>query len=243
MRAKPLDRLKLAGDLADVNDQPGKSNCVASPRRSITLCGYRLALRLLPRLASFHENLHDENENGGGGGMGCRVAFSPDGKTLAVDRGDQVGVWDLQTGRERRSWPSKQITIDGRPFAPDGTLLAFTPDGGLLASAGNADRNIKLLDVNTGAEVRTLKGHQYMIRGIAISRDGKWLASGSVQLGSTLGEIKVWEISTGKEVASYHSSNEGIKVLEFTPDGQTLLAVATTEIRLWRLDFLKGQAP
>ncbi len=67
--------------------------------------------------------------------------------------------------------------------------VAFSSDGGLLAS-GSADRTIKLWEVATGREVRTLTGHTDTVLSVAFSPDGRLLASGSYDK-----TIKLWDIS------------------------------------------------
>ena len=62
--------------------------------------------------------------------------------------------------------------------------VAFSPDGRLIAS-GSYDKTIKLWDVNTGEEIRTLKGHSGWVT--SVTRDSK--APDSARF-SDSGEIK-----------------------------------------------------
>ncbi len=68
----------------------------------------------------------------------ARVAFSPDGKTLAASCGQFVKLWDVESGREFAS-------LEGH----DGLILslAFSPDGQLLATGGG-DMLVGLFPIN-----------------------------------------------------------------------------------------------
>jgi hypothetical protein len=55
------------------------------------------------------------------------------------------------------------------------------------------------------------------IRAIALSADGKWLASGGTDT-----VISVWEVERGKEVLRLPGHNGEITTLAFNPDGRTL---------------------
>src|SRR5438552_8007927 len=60
----------------------------------------------------------------------------------------------------------------------DVNSVAFSPDSKTLAS-GSRDATIRLWDVASGQEFKTLKGHLSDVDSIAFSPDGKTLASGS----------------------------------------------------------------
>ena len=78
------------------------------------------------------------------------VAFSPDGKILAVaSEQGTVRLWDVTTGGSRGSLTGHTDRI---------RALAFSPDGKTLVT-GSDDRTVKLWDVATGQERLTLKGH------------------------------------------------------------------------------------
>jgi RNA polymerase sigma factor (sigma-70 family) len=112
---------------------------------------------------------------------GPSAAISPDGKILSTASGDgTVRVWDAVTGKEIRRL---------RGHRPG--LVAFTPDGKLLASSGGAaggeegQGQIVLWDVGTGLSRATLRCAAGRITALAFSPDGKLLASagdGTVRL-------------------------------------------------------------
>ena len=116
------------------------------------------------------------------------VAFSPDGRSLAVAEGSDTAVWRLA---DRRKLYSVNVD-DGFGHSK---ALAFSPDGRLLATGGG-NGVVKLWDARTGRAVRhSTVTIQCALNFLQFSADGRSLlesaCDGNARLfdASTLGEI------------------------------------------------------
>jgi WD40 repeat protein len=114
--------------------------------------------------------------------------------------------------------------------------LAFSSDGKILAT-GDHDNTIKLWNVETGEEIRTLTGHNNWVYPIAFSPDGKLLASGSSDY-----SLRVWNVKTGEEIRAFqrHIPLIAVVTLDFSPDGK-ILATGSSDntVRLWSVNDMK----
>ena len=114
------------------------------------------------------------------------LAYSPNGDRLASGSNDDtVRLWDPKTGTELEIL--KGHTGDVR-------AVAFSPDGGMLASGDGNDNEIRLWDGHDGEHILTLVGHQRDVTGLAFSPDGSILASASDD--RTVG---LWDMDNGAE--------------------------------------------
>jgi RNA polymerase sigma factor (sigma-70 family) len=118
------------------------------------------------------------------------VAFSPDGTVLACG-GRSISLWEPATGRLLRRWD-------------DGAYcLAFSSDGRTLVSVDSQDSTIRLWETWTGKERASFAGQTRQILTLAISRDGRRVATGS---GDTT--ILVWDATGGARLDAALSAEQ-----------------------------------
>ena len=166
------------------------------------------------------------------------VGFSPDGAILASGGRDHtVRLWDVGAKRE-------MVTLVGHTDFI--VSVAFSPDGSTLAS-GSHDRSVRLWDVASAQSTGTLNGHEGWVIMVGFSRDGRTLVSGRRDEGwpnsdRTDDLVRLWDVGSGQQVASFGDPATTVWSLAFSPDGQLLATAdgsgrdaADGEIILWHV--------
>jgi WD40 repeat protein len=145
------------------------------------------------------------------------LAFSPDGKRLAIGRHGVVTLVDLATSRPEREIEEPGWAVHAVEFSPDGTRLA--------AAGGEpgADGKVLLYDAASPfRRVRVLEGHSDVVYGLAFSPDGKRLATASLDK-----TARVWSLESGKALITFTDHSDSVYAVCFTPDGKAVLTGST----------------
>src|SRR5262249_45694243 len=119
------------------------------------------------------------------------AACSPDGRYVATGDGTATAVWDAAGGQLLYSGQGQRPAV-----SPDGRRL--TTIIGNPAGSWEQPGEVKLWDAAAGAELRTLRGDNWLILFAAFTSDGRQVVTASA------GErARVWDADTGDEVRHF----------------------------------------
>lgn len=154
-----------------------------------------------------------------------KIAFSPNGHTLAV-AADDLQLWNV----DDRTL-AHRIALDPSITSQAG-VVAFSPDGRRVAT-GRSDGAVQLWDPDTGTQVgATMFGHTAMVMGIAFSPDGRQLATTSID-----GSLRLWNASIGQTM---RGADKALGWVGFNRDGHRVGVSGDTAFQQW--DLTSGQA-
>jgi RNA polymerase sigma factor (sigma-70 family) len=158
------------------------------------------------------------------------VAYAPDGKTVASGGTDwAVRLWDVASGKEIRTLalprPGGSISV-GVGIA----VLAYAPDGKIVAAANPNDNKVWLWDVQTGKQIHALQHPGNWVASLVFAPDSKTLASGCGA------KVRLWDVVTGQEIAALAGHQGDVCSLAFALDGKRLASASQdTTILIWDL--------
>lgn len=160
------------------------------------------------------------------------IAVSPDSNYVATaSRDKSAKLWELNTGREVRSFLGHQASV---------VSVDFSRDGKYLITGGN-DHTLKIWEVKTGKQIQSISldgpesfnirfgGGQERINEVAFDPFGRYFVS--------LGQmVHVWEFPSGKKIKSWlvASGNRGAESLSLSADGNWMAVGTDATVDLYQ---------
>ena len=159
------------------------------------------------------------------------VAWSPDGRLLALGTSLGVYLYDAHTLEQVAFWPAEAKVFK----------VEFSSDGSLLA-AGLSTGAVQIWRVSDGNLLRVFQGMFCEVNNMAFSPDGETVAIGGAtdhfRADPTDFAVKVIRVSDGERLPTlevYPAAYGYISGMAFSPDGSLLATVSMGEIALWQI--------
>jgi uncharacterized caspase-like protein len=148
------------------------------------------------------------------------LAYSPDGKLLAVASGDgTIRLWETLGGNLLAILEGHKQSVES---------VAFSPDGRLLVSGG-WDGDVRIWNVQSRQLLKTLRGHEGGVWSVAFSPDGKLVASGGVDH-----TARIWDAEDGRPIAVLRDHRDEVTTVAFSPHGKILATGSRDQtVKLW----------
>jgi WD40 repeat protein len=173
------------------------------------------------------------------------LAFAPQSKLLAIARYGEVELLRSPPSspaglphpgpltKERENGTQRAATLSGHRGNVNAVL--FSANGSqLFAAAGEPGLfgEVRQWNVTDGKLVRVFEGHSDAIYSIALSPNGKTLATGSYDQ-----KIKLWDVANGNELNTLSGHNGAVFGLAFRSNGKILAsASADRTVKLWNVE-------
>ncbi len=200
------------------------SSCVFSPDGRLTLTGYRDGRLRLGNMPTTPEVRRFEAEV-----PMMSLGITPDGRYLLSGSytGGVAILWDVATGQEIHRFENLAPCVSDLAISPVDHVAAL---GSADWWGGSGEHKLVLVNIDNGEQLHVLEGNQFFTRGLAFSRDGRYLLSGSLQLtkgGEGQGDLILWEVATGKMIRKFNMSSS-VQSIDFSPDGRFALSSGMT---------------
>ena len=103
---------------------------------------------------------------------------------------------------------------------------------GRLAVSASEDKTLKVWDMETGHELRTLRGHTGGVHGVALSGHGRLAVSASEDK-----TLKVWEVETGRELQTLTGHGAYVWGVALSGDGRLAVSCSKDKtLKVWEVE-------
>ena len=156
------------------------------------------------------------------------VGLTPDAQALIVGEQTKIQLWDLSARQE----VCTLIDVGRGPYISN---VAVSADGStLVCDIGTGI--IKVWSLQDRQQRLTFRAHHYHIRTLALSHNGRIMASFAYDF-----TLKVWNLKKGRKTSFLTQSESDPVILHLacTPDGQTIAYSMSSLLKIWQWKILE----
>jgi WD40 repeat protein len=155
------------------------------------------------------------------------LAITSDGHRLISLSGGEFESWEIASGKKLTKFGMRKNASN---------LILTRDENTFFYTSGN---NAICVDIKTGKEIRSFQGHQKKIWSMALSGNGKRLATGSED-----NTVRIWDVENGKETRFFDFSEDPAAVVEIalSTDAKWLFTNSESEkgvVVMWELATAK----
>ena len=163
------------------------------------------------------------------------VTMSADGRTaLSAGRDGSLMLWDIVDTEQLRRFHGHGDQVWDTTFSPDGRL-AVSSSGAPSPTVRTKDSSVRIWDMTTGAQMRSVPIQLDAIIQLAVSPDGQTLLAAG-----TGPSIQVSDFASGAQLGQLQGHGGPVTSLEFTPDSvRAVSASVDGTVILWDVPGLR----
>lgn len=177
------------------------------------------------------------------------TAFSPNSRFLVVGADRKTDSVATVFDTAEKKVIAKLISATPNGWSSESiNRIIFSPDGSIVI-AGGLSGAVNVWSAKNWQLIKTFKAHKGYVVSMAVSQDGKWLATGSNSSGKTAWRynpatkiktettyddpIKIWDTTTWEQVKTLPIRDQPTSSLAFMPDGKHLVSADADRILFW----------
>jgi hypothetical protein len=150
------------------------------------------------------------------------LAWSLDGEYLAAGTDADIRIWNAYT--------RQLIDIIQRRTGPENPLVWNSRNTDLIVSASNLEGPIAVWNIHRPNQLKLLMTNEKRINHLYLSPSGKYVSSSHAKSGN----ISIWDIASGKQLASFEAQRGWSNAAVFLQDEETLLSTGYGgDIKIW----------